>query len=287
MIYVHRNWEAVPDEIKAALHAAAAALDTIADPQERKAFIDANREKWSAMRDYLSYMSHGKCWYSEAKESVSRYQVDHFRPHGRAKQAARQYGEGYSWLAFDIGNFRLAGMLCNTVNQEYSEESVGKGDWFPLADPACRASLQNRDIGKETPLLLDPADPDDPYKLWFDEDGNVTADAEISATQKAAVEKAILCLGLRQSRLNGRRRAVLRRASRAASRYKDVHRVPSGERTSRDMTVLSDARAELLAMSAPSAEFAAAVRCLLVAYGLRHLVRTDELAPLAMAAGEV
>lgn len=26
-------------------------------------------------------------------------------------------------------------MLCNTVNQEYSEESVGKGDWFPLADP--------------------------------------------------------------------------------------------------------------------------------------------------------
>lgn len=287
MIYVHRNWESVPSEIKADLQAAAAALDAIADPQKRKEFIHANREKWSAVRDYLSGMSHGKCWYSEAKEAVSRYQVDHFRPHGRAKQAAKQYSDGYSWLAFDIENFRLAGMLCNTVNQEYSEESVGKGDWFPLADPACRASLQNRDTGKETPVLLDPADPDDPYKLWFDEDGNVTADAELSAAQQAAIEEAIVCLGLRQSRLNGRRRTVLRRASRAALRYKDVHRLPSGARTPRDVTILNEARAELLAMSAPHAEFAAAVRCLLVAYGLRYLVRTDELAPLAMEVGEV
>lgn len=287
MIYVHRNWETVPEEVKAALRQAAADLDALADLAQRKDYINANRDKWAAMRTYLSDMSHGKCWYSEARESVSRYQVDHFRPHGRSKQAAKQYSEGYSWLAFDIENFRLAGVLCNTVNQEFSEESVGKGDWFPLVDPARRATLQNRNTAQETPVLLDPTDPDDPYKLRFDEDGNVAPDPEMPADQRAAVEEAITCLGLRQSRLNERRRAVLRRATRAAMRFKEASRVPAGARTVRDTANLNEARAELLAMSAPSAEFAAAVRCLLVAYGLRQLVRTDELAPLAMAHDQV
>lgn len=287
MIYVHRNWETVPEEIKAALRQAAAELDAIADLEQRKEYINANRDKWAAVRAYLSGMSHDKCWYSEARESVSRYQVDYFRPHGRSKQAAKQYSEGYSWLAFDIENFRLAGVLCNTVNQEFSEDSVGKGDWFPLVDPARRATLQNRDIAQETPVLLDPTDPDDPYKLWFDEAGNVVPDAEMPADQRAAVEEAITCLGLRQSRLNGRRRAVLRRAARAALRFKKARDLHAGTRSERDRENLNEARAELLAMSAPTAEFAAAVRCLLVAYGLRQLVRTDELTPLAMAHDEV
>jgi hypothetical protein len=287
VIYVHRNWDTVPDDVKAALRQAAAELDALADLEQRKEYINANRDKWAAVRAYLSGMSHGKCWYSEAREAVSRYQVDHFRPHGRSKQAAKQYSEGYSWLAFDIENFRLAGVLCNTVNQEFSEDSVGKGDWFPLVDPARRATLQYRDTAQETPVLLDPTDPDDPYKLRFDEDGNVAPDSEIPADQRAAVEEAIICLGLRQSRLKERRRAVLRRATRAALRFKEASRVPAGARTVRDTANLNEARAELLAMSAPAAEFAAAVRCLLVAYGLRQLVRTDELAPLAMAHDQV
>lgn len=287
MIYVHRDWDTVPDEVKAALRQATEELDALADLEQRKAYINANRDKWAAVRAYLSGMSYGKCWYSEAREAVSRYQVDHFRPHGRSKQAAKQYSEGYSWLAFDIENFRLAGVLCNTVNQEFSEDSVGKGDWFPLIDPARRATLQSRDTGQETPVLLDPTDPDDPYKLRFDEHGNVTPDPDMEPEHQAAVEEAIVCLGLRQSRLNSRRRAVLRRAARAAVRYKDVARIHIGLRTARDAANLNEARAELLAMSAPTAEFAAAVRCLLVAYGLRQLVRTDELAPLAMAHDQV
>ena len=287
MIYVHRNWEHVPDEVKAALKAAAAELDAIADADKRKAHIKANCGKWSAVRDYLSGMSYGKCWYSEAREAVSRYQVDHFRPHGRAKQAAKDYGEGYSWLAFDIENFRLAGMLCNTVNQEYSEESVGKGDWFPLTDSTTRASIQNRSTGRETPILLDPVDPEEPYWLWFDQDGNVVPDPELSEHRKAQVEQAITCLGLRQSMLNRRRRSKLRICLRAIRRYKEADAVLRGERTARDVANLEEARGELLAMSAPSGEFAAAVRCLLVASGLKHLVRREELAPLAVAAEDV
>lgn len=89
MIYVHRNWDTVPDEVNVALHQAAAEY-ALADPEQRKEYINSNRGKWAAARAYLSGMSHGKCWYSEAREAVSRYQVDHFRPHGRSKQAAKR-----------------------------------------------------------------------------------------------------------------------------------------------------------------------------------------------------
>lgn len=287
MIYIHRDWSAVPEEIKEALKTAADELDAIADPQARKAYIAGKSSAWTAVRDYLSGMSSNKCWYSEARESVSRYQVDHFRPHGRAKQAAKTYQAGYSWLAFDLDNFRLAGMLCNTVNKEYSAESVGKGDWFPLLDPSKRATLLARSAVSETPILLDPTDPDDPGKLWFNEDGNVVPDPDLDDDMKSCVETAIQCLGLRQSILNGQRVRVMRSARRAVIRYKRADKIPRGSRSESDKATLDEARAELLAMSAPSAEFSAAVRCCLIANGLRKLVVQDELKPLAMNPAEV
>ncbi len=287
MIYIHRDWSKVPDEIKAALKKAADELDAIQDPKARKAHIEGNSKAWTAVRDYLSGMSSKKCWYSEARESVSRYQVDHFRPHGRAKQAAKTCTEGYSWLAFDLDNFRLAGMLCNTVNKEYSEESVGKGDWFPLVDPTRRATLDNRDIDGESPILLDPTDPEDPAKLWFNEDGTVVPAPELEPDAQASVTLAIDYLGLKQSILIGQRRRTMRQARRAINRYKAVARIPKGERSANDRANLNEAEAELLAMSSPSGEFAAAVRCYLIANGLRHLVLQDELRVRAMDPEEV
>lgn len=282
MIYIHRDWSQVPEEIKVALKKAADELDAINELDARKAYIVENSKAWTAVRDYLSGMSSKKCWYSEARESVSRYQVDHFRPHGRAKQAAKTFVEGYSWLAFDLDNFRLAGMLCNTVNKEYSEESVGKGDWFPLIDPTRRARLDNRAIDGESPILLDPTDPEDPGKLWFNEDGNVVPAQELEPDEQASVNLAIDYLGLRQSMLRDQRRRTMLRARRAITRYKAVAKTPRGERSANDRANLREAEAELLAMSSPSGEFAAAVRCCLIANGLRHLVLQDELKVRAM-----
>lgn len=287
MIYIHRDWSKIPAEITAALKEAAEKLDAISDPQARKKYIEDHSSTWTAVRGHLSAMSNDKCWYSESKEAVSRYQVDHFRPHGRSKQAAKTYAGGYSWLAFDIENYRIAGMLCNTVNQEYSEESVGKGDWFPLVDPSVRATLASRDTKTETPILLDPTDPDDPGRLWFEDDGTVVADPNLDEDVRLRVEMAIRCLGLRQSRLNGRRRSALRGCRRAVERYKRINRIPKGARTPAESAMLEEARSELLALSAPSAEFAAAVRCLLVTSGLRALIVQDELKPLAINAEDV
>lgn len=282
MIYIHRDWEIVPNEIKAALMKAAEELEAIADVEARKEYIKTHSTAWTAVREYLSGLSHGKCWYSEAKEAVSRYQVDHFRPHGRAKQAARTYTDGYSWLAFDLDNFRLSGMLCNTVNQEYSEQTVGKGDWFPLLDSNKRATLTARNTSQETPLLLDPMELEDPCKLMFDDDGNVRADSDLAADIQSNVELAIQCLGLRQSQLNQRRRAAWRICTRTIGRYKRIDSKPKGERTLDDIETMKEAREELVTMSKASSEFAATVRCCLIAHGLKQFVVHDEIIPLAL-----
>lgn len=281
MIYVHRDWANIPQPVKDALVAAAQQLDAIADIAERKKYIKDNADKWAAVREYLSGMSHNKCWYSEAKERVSRYQVDHFRPHGRAKQALRTFAEGYSWLAFDLDNFRLAGVLCNTANQEHSTETVGKADWFPLADPTKRACLTARDCTTESPILLDPVDPDDPGKLLFIDDGSVQPDPELSPEIQADVVLAIGYLGLNQGMLNGARKGTWRRCARAIAQYNRIAKKRKGDRTPEEAETLEELREELMGMTRSASEFAAVARCCLHAHKLGQFVVADELVPLA------
>lgn len=283
MIYVHRDWDSLPQTVKDDLKAATADLDAIEDLEARKAYIKANMSKWSATREYLSNLSHDKCWYSEARESVSRYQVDHFRPHGRAKQALKTFAEGYSWLAFDIENFRLAGVLCNTANQEYSEETVGKADWFPLLDPDARATLKARDCSHESPILLDPVDPDDPGKLIFNEDGAVRPHPDLELDERDRVQLAIECLGLSQSQLDRARRKIWRDCLRRLTKYTRIARKPKGQRTEEERLTLLELTGELTAMSRASSEFSAVARCCLRANRLEKLVVADELLHLASA----
>lgn len=282
MIYIHRDWNAVPQNVKDDLQAVANALDAITDIEMRRAYIQENASKWAAVREYLSGMSYDKCWYSEARESVSRYQVDHYRPHGRAKQALKTFANGYSWLAFDVNNFRLAGVLCNTVNQEYADSTVGKGDWFPLLDPTTRASLVERDCGKESPILLDPIDPEDPGKLIFNNDGTVGPDPNLQPAEQASVRKAIEYLGLSQSQLNRARRKTWRDCGKKVIMYNRIAKKPKGHRTLEESETLSDLAKELMIMSKASSEFAAVARCCLIANRLVRFVVADELLPLAV-----
>lgn len=281
MIYIHRNWDRIPQNLKDDLQSAADALDAIDDKAGRAAFIKANASKWTAIREYLSAMSEGKCWYSEARESVSRYHVDHFRPHGRAKQAEKLFAEGYSWLAFTLENFRIAGMLCNTANQEHSEETVGKADWFPLIDPSKRASLASRDLSGESPILLDPTDIEEPDRLRFNDDGRVVPDGELEQEEKDRVSLAIRLLGLDQSQLDRSRRKTWRDCARRIAKFERIARKPRSARSAEEVHTLSELISELLLMARASSEFAAVSRCCLLAHGLGRLVIRDEMAPLA------
>jgi hypothetical protein len=280
MIYVHRDWSAVPQEIIDALREAAVALDAIQDRDERRDYIRKNADKWAAVRTYLRDMSHGKCWYSEAKECVSRYHVDHFRPHGRAKQAEKEFADGYSWLAFDLDNFRLAGVLCNTVNREHSEESIGKGDWFPLLDPSKRATLTSRSYAAESPVLLDPTDPDEAAGIIFNDNGAPAPDPNLNEKAKERITLSIRYLGLDQSMLNESRRSAWRDCSKKIVKYDRIARKPKGDRTPEEVETMKELAAELIAMTRAESQFSSVARSCLSANRLPRLIVRNELEPL-------
>tara|TARA_R110002020_G_scaffold148885_1_gene325038 strand:+ start:12825 stop:13679 length:855 start_codon:yes stop_codon:yes gene_type:complete len=284
MIYVHRDWNKITKEKLDALKELSVALDAIEGVAERKAFIKANQAAWSEVRHELSLMSFNKCWYTEAREAVSRYQTDHFRPHGRAKQAAKVYSEGYCWLAFDIENFRIVGVLANTQNQEYSEDTVGKADWFPLIEPEKRATLASRSIANESPLLLDPVEQSDSNKISFNDNGEAHPSDDLSPEEKTLVDQSIIHLGIRQSQLNGKRRDKWRECVRKIVKYSRFFKKPKGQRTPEETETMEELAQEIITMASCRSEFSATVRCCLKSHRLEHLAIRDELIPLLLEA---
>lgn len=280
MIYVHRDFTKVPQEKLDALKAMAEELEKLEDPVARKEFIAANQEVWSTLRSDLAAMSFNKCWYTEARDGVSRYQTDHFRPHGRAKQASKDMTDGYSWLAFDIENFRIVGVLANTQNREYSEETVGKGDWFPLLDPSKRATLANRSTAEEIPLLLDPIVQDDPDKITFNDNGEPLPSSDLPEQDQLWVQDAIEWMGIKQDQLNRLRRSVWRECTRKIVKYDRYFKKPLGERTAADHATLKELAEELRAMSSCRSAFSATARQCLESNKLGRLINRDEFAPL-------
>lgn len=279
MIYVHRDFSSIAPEKLAAVKAVSDALDEINDPVARKKFIDDNRAAWSNVRGELEAMSFGKCWYTEAKEGCSRYQTDHYRPHGRAKQAAKTYMEGYSWLAFDIDNYRIVGVLANTANQEHSVETIGKSDWFPLLDPSQRATLDNRSTELEVPLLLDPVREDDPDKIMFNDNGEAHPSDDLLGDEKVWVRDAIDRMGIKQDRLNALRRRVWRDCEGRIMKYNRFFKKAAAERTAEDKLTMRELAAELRAMSSCRAPFASTARHCLKNNRLGDLIIKDEFAP--------
>lgn len=279
MIYVHRDFSKISQAKLDALKALSDQLEGIVDPAARKAFIDENRAAWSSVREELSLMSFNKCWYTEAREGVSRYQTDHFRPHGRAKQAAKDYAAGYCWLAFDIENYRIVGVLANTQNQEYSDDTVGKGDWFPLLDPAVRATLVEQSTAKEIFLLLDPVREDDPGKIAFNDNGEAHPCDELPEVDKAWVNDAIVMLGIRQDQLNRKRRTVWKSCTRKIVQYDRFFKKPEAARTDEERQTMRELAEELRAMTSCQSEFASTARSCLRSNKLDVLIVRDEFAP--------
>jgi len=140
-------------------------LRELSSSDERKEFInDTANRIWgdSDFKEWLKGLFHNKCWYSEAKDVFSYYDVDHFRPKSKAKQLDGTVREGYWWLAFDWRNYRICGAVGNTSY---------KGYYFPLRDGSPFASGPEFDLNSEIKYLLDPTDPNDPLWLTFDESG--------------------------------------------------------------------------------------------------------------------
>ena len=140
-------------------------LDSASSDAERKEIIDDNADLCGELKTWLLSFSHGKCWFSESRDTYSHWDVEHFRPKIKAKNLEGAEREGYWWLAFDWRNYRICG---NVGNRK-------KGGFFPLHPDSQVANSSARHLVKdEIFLLLDPTRPGDAELLSFDEEGKAT-----------------------------------------------------------------------------------------------------------------
>src|SRR5215213_3210828 len=105
----------------------------------------------SDVKAKLNESHYFKCCYCETKFKYSRdLDVEHFRPKKYSQQSltSPEILLVYFWLAYDWDNLLLS---CAECNRAY------KKNLFPLENETDRATVQNRNIDNELPILINPA----------------------------------------------------------------------------------------------------------------------------------
>ena len=152
---------------------------------------------WRELKNPLADLSHDKCWYCEVIQERSDNAVDHFRPKSI-----------YPWLAFERGNFRYSCTYCNSARKNPDTgETEGKADSFPIFSEAQRATAAGQE-GRETPVLLDPCQTQDPGLLDFYEDGRPCARHQNHDVRRRRAETSIKTYHLDHPDLVEKRRAL-------------------------------------------------------------------------------
>lgn len=200
MIYISIEGKTPPPELLEKARKVTQKLEAAKTEAERNQIIDQNGHVWRDFKDWLLNLSHGKCWFSEAKDIYSHPEVEHFRPKKKAKNLDRTKREGYWWLAFEWTNFRICGNVGNR----------SKGTYFPLRKSSFAATSDNRAIEDEIYYLLDPTDPDDPILLTYDEEGKAIPVPGLDNWRKERAEVTIRLLKLCYEPLVEARRDVWR-----------------------------------------------------------------------------
>ncbi len=168
---------------------------------------------WTEIKEDLECLSFGKCWYSEAREKVSFYHVDHFRPKKRSIDSNGSESNGYWWLAYDWKNYRISGSVINTA----------KHDHF--------AVLRNRAENPDTPIedeliyLLDPINQDDVFLLTFNENGEaMPLDPDENAWDHKRAEYTIKVLNLNAPKLVRARKLRWKKLSQIINKIKSMEK---------------------------------------------------------------
>lgn len=204
MIYISIEGKTPPPKLLEKAREVTQKLEAAKSEEERNRIIDRNDKVWRSFKDWLLTLSHGKCWFSEAKDIYSHPEVEHFRPKKKAKNSDGTEREGYWWLAFEWTNFRICGNVGNR----------SKGTFFPLREGSFAATSLDRAIEDEIYYLLDPANPDDPGLLAFDEEGKAIPTPGLDKWQNERVEVTVRRLKLYYEPLAEARRDVWRNCRR-------------------------------------------------------------------------
>jgi uncharacterized protein (TIGR02646 family) len=246
------KWIARADRVLAELQAAS-------DEHEKAKIIDRNGALWSELKDWLLELSHGKCWFSEAKDCFSYLHVEHFRPKKSAKDKDGTSHSGYWWLALDWQNFRVCGSVGNTK----------KGTYFPLQTGCNRAHGPGADLRLEVPLLLDPADPHDPTLLTFDVEGHARPAAHLGeGWERERADYSIERLTLDFPPLMDKRKLLWAECWRRVKAYLSELARADADPTNAVARIQARAAAlEIRKMINPSAELSATARACMVGTG--------------------
>lgn len=221
---------------------------------------------WNKLKPELEKLFYNKCWYSEAREIVSDYHVDHFRPKNNVKnyKTNKDERQGYWWLAFDWKNYRICGSICNCSHKRKDTGISGKWDYFPLKDGSPIASTPKHNLSDEIIYLLDPTDPDDSALLTFDESGLPRPASQKSTWEYERATVTIKILHLDYGPLVDERvkiwnecKRLINKAANEMEEYKDI---PSPTSKAKLKEIFN----KLRQMSHPSSELSSTARaCLL------------------------
>jgi hypothetical protein len=186
MRYINLNLIVGDPEAAHAIEAAEQARAEILaelDPVRRETLIERNRGRWVAFRAHFERIYGEKCWYTECINPGTDDDIDHYRPKGRIDED-KEHG-GYWWEAMNWRNFRLSCHRANRLRENpETGDTHGKGDHFPILDPAERWCDPNAAC-HEHPLLLDPISAADAAFLTFDINGKVALSPRFATDEVA------------------------------------------------------------------------------------------------------
>lgn len=283
MILVRRDKNLIPPSLLAVAERAQAKLETL-PPGERKAFIKSKGHIWRRFARYLAKMSYGKCWYSESKDAHTFQDVDHFRPKLCAKRTNDTEDEGYPWLAFNWENFRYSSQRANRPStDEETDDTVGKGSWFPLLSFGKKAAWGDRCIDDERPVLLDPTVLADVRLIEVKPSGQMGPSRLCQGNfQRNRVGESIKLLGLDLPGIVEARQTAMRAA---AGLIEDIENaVDAADKVGDQAYVIAETLpcnkklAQLQEMTRPQQPFAAAVRAQLREMGYsEYCLREEEM----------
>lgn len=227
------------------------------------AFINKHQKTWKELEGFLKTISHGKCWYSEAKDCASYWHVDHFRPKAEIKDLSGQKFEGYWWLAFEWKNYRLSGSAINTP----------KSSKFPVRSGTDWAVVPEDDIDDEKPYLLDPTNTIDPGLLTFDEEGMPKPLCVEDGWNKERVEISIDILNLKYDSLVQARKKIWfecnNKINEAVNLLRDIDHDKSTTKKTRFRSLIEDIKQ----MISGKASFSMAATACVQTQGIPWLTR--------------
>lgn len=186
--------------------------------------LKENQEKSFSFKAYssvevkqgLEKLFQGKCAYCESRYAGTQpMDVEHWRPKGMiVEEDGREVRPGYYWLAARWDNLFPSCIDCNRERRQRLMPNgelrpLGKGNRFPLQDPAKRAKTPDEESG-EDPLLLHPCQDNPDEHLEFTMDAVMRSKPQSDRQPSPKGQKSIDVYALNRAGLVHERLQVLR-----------------------------------------------------------------------------